>query len=574
MQVLLKIFFLTAVTGWFLTGCGQVSTDDSSSPRLIYNQVGYITHGPKLALVADDVNEFILLDADGKEVFKAIPELPQYWEASGDAVRKVDFSEWQQEGNYTVQLSGFSKTYELSIESRPYQEVSKAAVKSFYYNRTSMTIEEPFAGKWARAAGHPDTVVYIHASAADAMRPEGTVISSPLGWYDAGDYNKYVVNSGITTYTMLRAWKDYPFYYAGQHLNIPESGSGIPDILSEILFNLRWVLSMQDPNDGGVYHKLTTLKFEDFLMPNEAVNDRFVVAKGTAATLNYAALTASAYRVLSGYEEQLPGLSDSCLSRAEKAWDWAIKHPELTYQQPADILTGAYGDDVLDDEWFWAATELYLATGNDKYLTVIKEKYNRPMVPTWNQVYALGFYSLLDFYDELPGELKALPIKEDLLTLANDLVAVSDNSPYGISIQEFAWGSSSQVANEGMIKLIAHQLTGDPSYLSSAISDLDYILGRNATGFCFVTGFGSQRVMNIHHRPSAADGIEDPVPGFLVGGPNLAVLTDCGTDVVRSPFPAKSYVDLECSYSTNEIAINWNAPLVYLVGGIDALMTR
>jgi endoglucanase len=574
MSILFKFSFLMIVSILFLSSCGQSSVDESTSTRLIYNQVGYITHGPKLALVTQDVNEFVLLNAEGKEVFRATPEAPQYWEASGDTVRKVDFSEWKKEGSYTVKLTGFARTYDISIGPKPYHEVSKAAIKSFYLGRTSIAIEEPFAGEWARAAGHPDTLVYIHASAADDKRPEGTIISSPLGWYDAGDYNKYVVNSGITTYTMLRALKDYPLYYANLDLNIPESGSGIPDLLSETLFNLRWVLSMQDPNDGGVYHKLTTKQFEDFVMPNEAVNDRFVVAKSTAAALNYAALTASAFRVLSGYDAQLPGLSDSCLSRAEKTWDWAVKHPDLVYQQPEDIATGAYGDDQLDDEWFWAASELYLATGNDRYLSVIKEKYQRPQVPTWNQVYALGFYSLIDFYEELPAELTELSIKDDFLALANDLVAISDQSPYGISIEEFAWGSSSQVANEGMIKLFAHQLTGDVAYLNSALSDLDYVLGRNATGFCFVTGFGHQRVMNIHHRPSGADGIEDPVPGFLVGGPNLAVLSDCGTDVERSPFPAKSYVDLECSYSTNEIAINWNAPLVYLVGGIDALMTR
>ncbi|HLW07801.1 MAG TPA: glycoside hydrolase family 9 protein, partial [Marinilabiliaceae bacterium] len=113
----------------------------------------------------------------------------------------------------------------------------------------------------------------------------------------------------------------------------------------------------------------------------------------------------------------------------------------------------------------------------------------------------------------------------------------------------------------------------NPKYLNSALSDLDYILGRNATGYCFVTGFGQQKVMNIHHRPSAADGVEDPVPGFLAGGPNIATFADC-PKAKRSRFPAKSFVDLECSYSTNEIAINWNAPLIYLSGGLDALLCR
>jgi endoglucanase len=136
------------------------------------------------------------------------------------------------------------------------------------------------------------------------------------------------------------------------------------------------------------------------------------------------------------------------------------------------------------------------------------------------------------------------------------------------------WGSNSSVANEGMLKLFAYQHTGNVDYLNSAISDMDYILGRNATGYCFVTGFGHKKVMNIHHRPSEADGIDDPVPGFLAGGPNLATFADCPPEMERSKFPAKSYVDEQCSYSTNEIAINWNAPLVYLTGGIVALTTK
>ena len=121
-----------------------------------------------------------------------------------------------------------------------------------------------------------------------------------------------------------------------------------------------------------------------------------------------------------------------------------------------------------------------------------------------------------------------------------------------------------------MLKLIAYHLTKDEKYHKSARNDLDYLLGRNATGYCFVTGAGIKSPQHIHHRPSGADGVDAPVPGFIVGGPNTIVLNDCGRDVIRSKYPAKSYIDAECSYSTNEIAINWNAPLVFLTSGIDA----
>jgi endoglucanase len=89
-----------------------------------------------------------------------------------------------------------------------------------------------------------------------------------------------------------------------------------------------------------------------------------------------------------------------------------------------------------------------------------------------------------------------------------------------------------------------------------------------------VTGFGSRSPKNIHHRPSAADGITEPVPGYLAGGPNLSVKTDCNVNIPRSKYPASSYLDMECSYSTNEIVINWNAPLIFLSGGIDDLVSQ
>jgi endoglucanase len=157
-----------------------------------------------------------------------------------------------------------------------------------------------------------------------------------------------------------------------------------------------------------------------------------------------------------------------------------------------------------------------------------------------------------------------------VLAFAEKLVEKSENSPYKVSLDFFKWGSNSDVANMAIIKLIAYKISNDKKYLSSVQGDVDYILGRNATGYCFVTGFGGKQVMNIHHRPSGSDGVTGPYPGFLSGGPNTAVLTDC-PGITRSTFPARSFTDTECSYSTNEIAINWNAPLFFVLGALDAI---
>lgn len=121
-------------------------------------------------------------------------------------------------------------------------------------------------------------MVYIHPSAQTDKRPAGSIISSPGGWYDAGDYNKYIVNSGISTYTLLGAYEHNPEYFDTLKLNIPESNNKIPDILDEALYNIKWMLTMQDA-DGGVYHKLTNPNFDGFIMPDEADQKRYVVEK-------------------------------------------------------------------------------------------------------------------------------------------------------------------------------------------------------------------------------------------------------------------------------------------------------
>ena len=116
----------------------------------------------------------------------------------------------------------------------------------------------------------------------------------------------------------------------------------------------------------------------------------------------------------------------------------------------------------------------------------------------------------------------------------------------------------------------AWRLTADPGYLRAAAAALDYLLGRNATGYSFVTGHGAATPRAPHHRPSAADTVAAPVPGLLVGGPNPGRQDGCPG--YPSALPARAYVDGACSYASNEIAINWNAPLADLAGALDAIL--
>ena len=555
----------------------------AQTPAIHMSQIGFIPNGPKVAVVAGaNASAFAIVDAErGDTVLRGSLTPPRPWALSGEEnVRRADFGTLTRPGRYRVVISGAATSPEFEIGTTRLHDLAVATVKGIYFQRTAIPLEAKYAGKWARAAGHPDTVVLVHPSAASPSRPAGTRLSSPLGWYDAGDFNKYVVNSGISTYTLLLLAEQYPQYAMSQRTNIPESGNALPDVLDEALFNVRWMLSMQDPADGGVYHKLTNAAFDPFVEPSAATTPRYVVQKSTAAALDFAAVMAQASRVVGTYPRELPGLADSLRHAALAAWRWARQHPDSMYEQnrinsttTPKIETGTYGDRSVRDELQWASVELFLTTKQDSFLvaTLPNGADSVADVPSWGSVGTLGLVSLASHLRELPNASYAATVLRPLVGLAKSLRDAADSNAYGIAMSrraDFVWGSSAVAANQGLVLVQAYRISRDTSYLRAAVANLDYLMGRNPTGYSFVTGVGVKTPMSPHHRPSAADTVVAPVPGLLVGGPNPGQQDHCPG--YPSSLPALSYVDAQCSYASNEIAINWNAPIAYLSAAIDA----
>jgi endoglucanase len=550
---------------------------DAASQAVQLNQIGYLPAAHKLAAVpAEASGGFIVERAEtGEPVLAGELGAGATWGPSGHDVRIADFSALAAPGRYRVRVDGLPPSDEFTVADDVYAALRAAGLKAFYFNRAGTALESPHAGRFARAAGHPDNRVRVHASAASEARPEGTVISAPKGWYDAGDYNKYIVNSGISTWTLLAAWEAFPQVFAAQALGIPESGNGVPDVLDEAWWNLAWMLEMQDPADGGVYHKLTTLQFEGYVMPADAQAPRYVVQKSTAAALNFAAVMAQASRIYPEYETQFPGAGARMLEAARAAWAWAVENPRAIYRQPPDVATGAYGDDTLDDEFAWAAAELYIATGEDAFYEAFAASGVGAGVPSWSNVGGLAWISLAAHRDRLTPRAPRAEIAREVDDAAAVLLQQWRGSAYRVAMREadFVWGSNAVALNQAVLLLQAYRLGGERAYLDAAQSQLDYVLGRNPLGRSYVTGFGVRAPMHIHHRVSEADGIADPIPGWLAGGPNPGQQDagDCDGQRYPSRLPALSYIDHVCSYASNEVAINWNAPLVYVAAALEAL---
>ncbi|MBC7388726.1 MAG: glycoside hydrolase family 9 protein [Opitutaceae bacterium] len=593
--------------------------------RIKLNQVGFYPKGEKIAIIegATASNNFYLLSNDQipDTVFRGKLSAKAVWDYSNENVRKADFSSFTEKGEYVLFVPEIGKSYTFKIDGNVNDLSAKAALKAFYYQRASIDIPVNFGGKWARKGGHPDNGVIIHNSAQTILKKDslqkfkdgtakkinppqkiisgkykpaeprkaGDLIPSPGGWYDAGDYNKYIVNSGISMYTLLSIVEDFPFHTDTLKLNIPESGNNVPDLLDEILWNLRWMLTMQDPYDGGVYHKLTNPVFDGSVMPQFATKPRYVVKKTTSAAYDFAAVTAQASRILTKHRRTLPGLADSCLRASIAAYNWAKKNPEAAYIQSEmsdpGISTGAYDDFNFRDEKLWASVELFVTTGKMEFYenSGLELALSSPFrLPDWQNVATLGLYTLSKNAGKLKGDAKYedIPlegVKKQILKYANRLREHKKSSAYGIAMgtetSDFVWGSNAVCANQGMLLIQAFLLTDDKSYLETANANLDYILGRNGTGYSFETGFGSKSARNPHQRLSEADGVEEPIPGFMVGGPNPGQEDkgSCAAKPYPSSLPALSYIDHKCSYASNEIAINWQAAFAYLINGVEIL---
>ncbi|MEA5125074.1 glycoside hydrolase family 9 protein [Xanthomonas floridensis] len=559
---------------------GTAGTTTTTGAAIHVNQLGYLPGSAKLAVVAlpqgvaPGADRFTVEDAQGRKVLQGSLQPSALWSPAGQQARVADFSSVRAPGTYRLKIDGLPASDAFPIDARAYQPVVDASLKAFYYNRASTALPAQFAGRYARAAGHPDTQVRIHPSAASATRPADSVISAPKGWYDAGDYNKYIVNSGISTHTLLAAYEHYPALFKAQALTIPNDAPGVPGILQETWWNLEWMLAMQDPADGGVYHKLTDKQFDGLVMPEQAKQQRYVVMKATAATLDFAAVMAAASRVYAPFEKQYPGVSARMLKAARDAWSWAQQHPDVIYRQPDDVRTGGYDDAQVADEFAWAAAELYVTTGEDGFYDAMLARNVPASVPGWSNVGGLAWMSLAAHRDTLTPHADRARITQEVTGLAQRLADQWQASPWRLAMTDtdFVWGSNAVVLNQAMMLLQGYRVTQQRRYLDAAQSQLDYILGRNPLGLSFVTGVGQRTPMHIHHRPSEADGIDAPVPGWLAGGPQPGQqdAKDCKASY-PSKLPALSYLDDTCSYATNEVAINWNAPLVYVSAAVQAL---
>lgn len=551
--------------------CAAAERPSAANPIRL-DQAGYLPAAPKLAAVvaAASPGEFVVKEIrSGKVVLKGELSAPVEDADSGDRVQSADFTKLNKPGTYYLEVPGAGRSVEFDVRSGVYDRTFYLAMRSYYGQRcgTAVDLGPGFAG-YRYEACH--TTGGWHPSSGKTG-PQKSV----KGWHDAGDYGRYVVNSGITTGTLLWAWEMFGSRVRNVSLSIPESRNTTPDMLDEIRWNLDWMLSMQDA-DGGVWHKQTTEKFSGFVMPEKDTMTSFVIGTGeepwksSCATADFAAVMAIAARAYKPFDSAYAG---AALDASRNAWNWLGKHLDVLFRNPAEVRTGEYGDRNCSDERLWAAAELWRTTGDASFNAYFIANYEklldtiRPVgPPSWAAVAPLGLWA---YALNGKGDKAAIDaIRRVSLSAADAIVERTRRHGYHMSMTtpDHIWGSNSVAANYGMQLLVANELGYDRSYVDAAMDNLHYLLGRNALSISWVTQVGANPFRHPHHRPSGADNNPEPWPGLLAGGPNARRQDPAMRTMPELP-PAKMYLDQQESYATNEVAINWNAPLVFLLAG-------
>ena len=535
--------------------------ETKKSPFGIFiDQNGFLPCDTKKAVIPFDCEFFEIIDKKGSTVFSGETVPFGKDEASGDEVCFAEFTKFRTPGVYRVKAGGeFSALF--GISDGIYGGVLDSTLKALYYLRCGCGLDEKYAGVWKHGKCHCSEAV---------LWEDGSVKRDVTGgWHDAGDYGRYVTAGAVAAAHLLYAFRLFPDSFAGRRVNIPQA-EDMPDILAEVKYELEWLLKMQR-SDGSVYHKVTTMMHAPFVMPEADTDTLYVFPASSMAAADLTAVCALAAPI---YEKYDRGFSDRLRAAAKLSAGWLDAHPEfIGFTNPEGCNTGSYGQWDDNSNRFWAYEEMFALTGDKEYSDMAEAMQSRHFPPAefgYAETGGLGIFAYLLAPHE-KDETTVTKLKNELTRCAQSVKKLCDKSGYGVAMapNDFHWGSNMTVLKRGMLFAAADIFCGT-DLKQYAAAQIHYILGCDPLGISYITGIGEFSANNPHLRPAYADGVDDCIPGMVVGGPN-AGLSDpfAKVAVPEGTPPMKCYADVTDSYSLNEITIYWNSPAVFLLAFLN-----
>jgi endoglucanase len=553
-----------------------------TGPRVRVNQVAYLPSGPKNATLVTDATSRLpwqLKDDAGRVVAHGRSEPRGVDASSGQNVHSIDFGRYKKRGEgYTLVADG-ETSRPFDIGTAAYERLRLDSAKYYYTQRSGTAISDALRPGYGRPAGHVgtapnqgDTEVPCQPGVCDYT------LDVSGGWYDAGDHGKYVVNGGISTWELLNQWERtaQPGKLGDGTLAIPESGNGVPDILDEARWELEFLIKMQvpagQPLAGMAHHKIHDANWTGLpLLPHLDPQQRELHPVSTAATLNLAATAAQAARLYQRYDRAFAGRA---LAAARTAYNAAQANPDRYAPESDGNGGGAYNDAKVDDDFYWAAAELYLTTGEQRYANDILASpvHTADIFGVgafdWGSTAVAGRLDLALVPNRLPGRSE---IRASIVRGADKYLKIQAEHPYGVPYvpvnNMWDWGSNSLILNNLVVIASAYDLTGRDKYRDGVFEGMDYVLGRNALNQSYVTGYGEVSSQNEHSRWYAHQldpALPNPPKGSLAGGANSSIQDPYAQSKLTGCVGQFCYIDDIQSWSTNELTINWNSALAWV----------
>lgn len=525
--------------------------------KIYVNEIGYRPNDRKVAIYCGkDAVNFQILDKTGACVLQKVSTESRYNPSTENYEVKCDFSEIKENGEYIVKVAD-----EVSVPFVVGEDIYNHSVKSlmrfFYLQRCGTELTKEFAGEYAHPSCH-NTPARIYGT--DIFREVNG------GWHDAGDYGRYIVAAAVTLAALFHAIENDESLLKVD-MQIPESGQAMPDLLTEIRYELEWMLKMQDEATGKVYHKVTCAGFCDFIMPEYETEELVICPFSLTATADFAACMAMAVKFYAPYDK---AFAERMAEAAKRAYA-VMREIQVPggFLNPEGVVTGTYEDKYELDEQYWASAEMYKAFGDELYKNEFENYVNQEVMHGYGWEDVASFGNLAYLSTSYPTDDKiADKLRKAIVDKADALMKKYEANNYEISFDEkdFIWGSNMYIAENGSHLFDAYKITGKDEYLIAAREHINYIFGKNPCNVCFITGAGTNQVYNPHHRPSAA--VKKAMPGMLIGGPDSGLHDPDAVRDCAGLAPALCYTDKLLSYSTNEVTIYWNSALLMLMAQV------
>lgn len=446
-----------------------------SLPNILVDQVGYARSSNKVALIQGEFppDTFVVIDeADGQTVYTGQIEQKGYDEETGVYISYADFTELDTPGRYYIQAAMIGQSYSFEIAQDPYDDIFQAALKQYYYSRCGFTLSTELAGKAAHNACH---------SREAQMKEEASIkLDVTGGWHMDEMGTRNVVTGCQTVNYLLLAYELYPEVFSDE-AEIPESGNEVPDILDEVRYEIDWLLKMQDAKSGAVYASVSSVD-------NKAAGYILYIDGVTMdATIQFAATMAKFSYLYQNYDREF---ATQCLKASDRAYRYVQK----------------YLGDVSQEEYFYAATELYRATGASGYHTVIKNYLTQnPVTEMDNDFIFWGCVTYLSTKQRVDVNLCSDVIKV-LMQEVEQISYASKSSKLLVNADKEQSNSTELLHDLSRLAVVDHIITNH-EYATVLENHLHYLLGRNLQSISYLNGVGARNYKDI----DAAQGVMNQV---------------------------------------------------------------